>query len=467
MRMFVFCNRCIYKKTFSTLSAVIKKGLANSDNLILLGCCKAIIAVVLVSCSNQHSQTESKGEATVKDTLTAKVRPMVSELDQTTIALYALTNPCYLPLLRDTTYYLSGKPAGFSFSELFNDRLPVGHPFGNRYLVGDFNVLDSLGNPRGVEERYPELFDLVEFNTLKSEVFALLDSARLKKISEDTLPGRLKMLGIQTPDTLLNFYHKVWKFRTPPLTRKYGISGQAVYAAGQKLCMCEARQDTLVFLGQFAISAKRQSPTEDGGMVESLPLGKARKYYGARYYISSKNWERQRKYEPLDIARDSAVGGGNNQITVYKGKVELPNFMLLEPHPTFKGAMRSNGIHEVALSQLSRGMLGAPNSIGCIRVTDFGSKFLRWWTPQDCNFFILYQEDKYVKKMSDVNAADLRPFKNQQDGDRFRTWINTMMPEQAEYLEVDPKGDYKSEYLIDAYIAHKEAYDQWLSSQAE
>jgi hypothetical protein len=445
--------------------ALIKKGFANSGNLLLLGCYTALIAVVLVSCSNQH--TEPKEEAIVKDTLIAKVRPMVSELNQTTIALYALTNPCYLPLLRDTTYYLSGKPVGFSFSELFNDRLPVGHPFGNRYLVGDFNVLDSAGNPRGVEERYPELRDLIEFNRLDSAVIFLLDSARQKQLNEDDLTGKLKMLGIQLPDTLLNFYHKVWKFRTPPLTRKYGISGQTVYAAGQKLCMCEARQDTLLFHGQFAISAKRQSPTEDGRMVESLPLGKSRKYYGARYYISSKNWERQRKYEPLDIARDSAVGGGNNQITVYKGKVELPNFMLLEPHPTFKGAMRSNGIHEVALSQLSRGMLGAPNSIGCIRVTDFGSKFLRWWTPQDCNFFILYQEDKYVKKMTDLNAADLRPFKSQQDGDRFRTWINATMPEQAEYWEVDPTGDFKSEYLIDAYIAHKAAYDQWLSSQAK
>ncbi|MFM7726425.1 MAG: hypothetical protein ACKO7B_06970 [Flavobacteriales bacterium] len=159
------------------------------------------------------------------------------------------------------------------------------------------------------------------------------------------------------------------------------------------------------------------------------------------------------------------MGGGNNQITFFKGKVELPNFMLLEPHPSFKGAMRSNGIHEVALSQLSRGMLGAPNSIGCIRVTDFGSKFLRWWTPQDCNFFILYQEDRYVKKMEDINAADLRPFKNQEDGDRFRTWMNSVMPEQAQYMEVDAKGDYKSEYLIDAYIAHKEAYDQFLTEQ--
>ena len=425
-----------------------------------------LCTAVLASCQDTPPVAETAPVVVVKDTIVVPVRKRIDELDQATIALYATTNPCYLPLLLDSTYYEKGRKVGFSFTELFNDRLPWGHPYGNRYLVGDFNVLDAAGNPRGVEERYPDLTYLQEFTGLDSAVIELLEAARLKQFSEDELNSKLVQAGVAVPDTLLNFYHKVWKYRTPPLVRKYGISGQTVYAAGQKLCMCEAKSDTLLFHGQFAISGKRQSPTADGRMVESLPLGKSRKYYGGRYYISSKNWERQRKYEPLDIARDSSVGGGNNQITFFKGRVELPNFMLLEPHPSFKGAMRSNGIHEVALSQLSRGMLGAPNSIGCIRVTDFGSKFLRWWTPQNCNLFILYQEDRYVKKMDDVEASELRPFKNQQDGDRFRKWINTEMPEQAEYLEVDPEGDYKSEYLIDAYIAHKKAYDDWLARQA-
>lgn len=427
--------------------------------------CGFFFIACIVSCQEPAPVPTPPPTEAVKDTVVVPMRKKVVELDQASIALYAMSNPCYLPLLLDSTYYEKGRKVGFSFTELFNDRLPLGHPFGNRYLVGDFNVLDAAGNPRGVEERYPELRYLKEFVGLDTTVIDLLEGARLKEFAEDDLSNRLMLAGVAMPDTLLNFYHKVWKYRTPPLVRKYGISGQTVYAAGQKLCMCEAHEDTLIFQGQFAISGKRQSPTADGRMVESLPLGKSRKYYGGRYYISSKNWERQRKYEPLDIARDSAVGGGNNQITFFKGKVELPNFMLLEPHPSFKGAMRSNGIHEVALSQLSRGMLGAPNSIGCIRVTDFGSKLLRWWTPQDCNLFILYQEDRYVKKMDEVDASDLRPFKNQQDGDRFRTWINTVMPEQAEYLEVDAEGDYKSEYLIDAYIAHKKTYDDWLVEQ--
>jgi hypothetical protein len=161
------------------------------------------------------------------------------------------------------------------------------------------------------------------------------------------------------------------------------------------------------------------------------------------------------------------LGGGNNQVTFYKGRAELPNFLLLEPHDEYPRAMTSNGIHEVALSELSRGMLGAPNSIGCIRVTDFGSKFLRWWTPQDCPLFILYANDRYVKKMDNMNAAEVRPFKSQSEGDRFRYWMNTYLPEQAKFMEVDPEGDYLSEYLIDAYIAHRQAYDDWLRGRSD
>ncbi|MFM7814081.1 MAG: hypothetical protein ACKO66_06145, partial [Flavobacteriales bacterium] len=97
--------------------------------------------------------------------------------------------------------------------------------------------------------------------------------------------------------------------------------------------------------------------------------------------------------------------------------------------------------------------------------TDFGSKFLRWWTPQDCSLFILYSNDRYVRKMDELNAGDLRPFRNQKEGDRFRYWINTFLPEQARYMEVDLEGDYMSEYLIDAYIAHRDAYLNWLEKQ--
>ena len=38
--------------------------------------------------------------------------------------------------------------------------------------------------------------------------------------------------------------------------------------------------------------------------------------------------------------------------------------------------MKMNGIHEGSLSNMSRCMLGTPQSLGCLRMTDYGSKFI-------------------------------------------------------------------------------------------
>ena len=433
----------------------------------LLGCYISLIlvSVVLFGCGDSSAPVRDTTSDTLRVNL-PRERVQVRSLTQERIAEFAKKNPCYLPMLRDSTLYESGNRVGFSFDELLNGRLAEGNRFRNRYLVGDFNVLDELGNVRGVEEVYPVLNELLDFSDLDSGVVNLLERSGIDNSLLPELESRLRSGFPEVAEVILNFYSKVWKYRTPPLKRKYGISGGDVYAAGQRLCMCEAREDTLLFHGQFAVSGKRQSPG-GGKMHESLPIGNRRNYYGARYAISSKNWERERKYELLDIAHDEELGGGNNQVTFYKGRAELPNFLLLEPHDEYPRAMTSNGIHEVALSELSRGMLGAPNSIGCIRVTDFGSKFLRWWTPQDCPLFILYANDRYVKKMDNMNAAEVRPFKSQSEGDRFRYWMNTYLPEQAKFMEVDPEGDYLSEYLIDAYIAHRQAYDDWLRGRSD
>jgi hypothetical protein len=422
-----------------------------------------IVILALVAC---ESKGTGQGQAPVilnADSVSQRRLP-VSALSQDMLRDLAKNNPCYLPLLEDSSLYEKGKRVGFKFEDLYNARLPQGHVYRARYLVGDFNVLDEFGAVKGVEEVYPRIACLMEFQHLDSALIDMIERAGSDVNLASEVIARLQNSGMPGWEMLVNFLNKVWRYRTPPLARRYGISGNDVYAAGQRLCMCEAREDTLLFLGQFAVSGKRQSPG-GGKMHESLPTGTRRHYYGGRYYISSKNWERERKYEALDVARDQEVGGGNNQVTYYKGKAELPNFMLLEPAEDYPGAMTSNGIHEVALSELSRGMLGAPNSIGCIRVTDFGSKFLRWWTPQDCSLFILYSNDRYVRKMDELNAGDLRPFRNQKEGDRFRYWINTFLPEQARYMEVDLEGDYMSEYLIDAYIAHRDAYLNWLEKQ--
>ena len=97
--------------------------------------------------------------------------------------------------------------------------------------------------------------------------------------------------------------------------------------------------------------------------IEYIPVGDKRDYYGFHYIISSKNWETQRNYKGYAQAHDSVLGGGNDRVTIFRNKVELPNFLLMKPMPCNNKAMRQNGIHEVALRELSRGMLGSANSI--------------------------------------------------------------------------------------------------------
>jgi hypothetical protein len=227
-------------------------------------------------------------------------------------------------------------------------------------------------------------------------------------------------------------------------------------------------------LGSFASSAKRQDigirTAADGSKrqyyVEYFPTGKRRTYYAGMYRITSKNWETRREYDSLDIKRDMEVGGGNNRVTFFKGNAELPNFLLMQPDKNYPNAMRQNGIHEVALRGLSRGMLGTANSIGCLRVSDFGSKFLRWWVPQNCKLFIGYYDSLYHSKVAmNDSAVSYLPFKNVQEGNAFRTWINKYKPNEAKILEIGETGDYRNGYIVDGYYYFKDEYNQYLNSK--
>ncbi|MFM9052006.1 MAG: hypothetical protein ACKOKF_06780 [Bacteroidota bacterium] len=400
------------------------------------------------------------------------VKTDLRAISQEKVLEYAQRNPCYLPMLADTSLYESGCQVGFTFQELFNEKLPADHPYRNRYIVGDFNVLNADSSNRGVQEIDPLLSAMIDFKDISDTLLQLFDGAIVNDSSRSQLDTLVHALYPDRADLFMNFFDKVWKYKTPPIVRKYGVAGSSVYAAGQHVCMCEAYEDTLLLVGKFAISGKRQSfsvrTLPDGRTVrtlhESLPINSRRSYYGGRYRISSKNWETQRRYELLDIKHDSLLGGGNNQVTYFQGKAQLPNFLLMHPVADYPEAMTSNGIHEVALAELSRGMLGSPNSIGCVRVTDFGSKFLRWWTPQNCNFFILYDDDRYVWKLDSIDAESLYPFKTKEEGDRFRRWINEQMPEMAKSLDIDPEGDHKNGFVIDAYTAYKKEYEDYLKS---
>ena len=386
-----------------------------------------------------------------------------------------LVNPCYLPLLADTSFWNKGARIGYKYEDLFNDLLPPNHPFKNRYLVGDFNVLDTKGENRKLQEVFPKLNLLKEFKYVPKDLLLKMDSIEYKTPEYAALLLEIRSRCPELADVYINFLEKVWNYRLVPIKREFSVNGNSVYAAGQIVVLCEACDDTLRMLAKFAVSSKRMDITlkkdSNGKNVKSyfeyLPIGQRRGYYAGLNRITSKNWETERHYSALDSLRDVEVGGGNSRITFYEGKVELPNFLLIEPSKEDSMCIRHNGIHKVALLTLARGMLGTGNSIGCIRVTDFGSKFIRWWVPQECKFFIAYNDNRFHKKIDSVSSVlDYLPFKTQAEGDSFRVWMNTYKSIEAIRLELEPTGDFRNGYIIDAYYFYKDDYKHYLNTQS-
>lgn len=424
--------------------------------------------ILLMSCANAPSAQPAVHQEAVARPLTDTVqhtykRKAVASLTQEEISQRVKANPCYLPLLASNTIWQKEFSKGFRYQDLLNSELPKGHPYAQRYLVGDFNVVDLNGRNKGVEEIYPHLSGLQEFSTLPPDLLSAMEAVRYGTSSYDSLLRVLpERLGDQS-GSYTNFLEKVWKYRMVPIKREYSILNEHVFYAGQSIVMCEACGDTLVMQGRFATSAKGHNSPSKNGASGNFPVQKRRPYYAGLNFISQRNWERARKYEDLDIKRDREMGGGSKHITHFKGKVELPNFLLIDPTGKYPDAMHSNGIHEVALRELARGMLGTANSLGCLRVSDFGSKFLRWWVPQNARLFITYEDDKYHRKAdSSVSVVDLLPFKNVQEGNAFRKWINQFKPLEAKILEIKEEGDYKNGYILDGYYYFKDEYAAYL-----
>lgn len=427
----------------------------------------ALMGGVVVSGCAQNLEEAPDGSEFMERIQRKPVR-LVSDLPDSVLLNYAKVNSCYLPLTPQTTYFSKKTGRRLSFSDLFNSTLGPKHPYANRYIVGDFNVLNEDRSVRGIEEQLPKLAELLDFNSVAVETLEMIEKAADNDVPVDSVAKRLSSISGDEKEEILHFYRQVLQYKTPPIKRTYGFIGSTAHASGQRLCLCEAREDTLIEVARFATSSKRLDPykevNEAGKEVtkhrEWLPVGRGREYYGLHYQITSKNWETQRSYAKADARHDSLVGGGNTRVTRYKGRVELPNFLLMSPGSGNPNAMRQNGIHEVALRELSRGMLGSSNSIGCIRVSDFGSKFLRWWTPQDANFFILYEEDKYHYAIEKKDISGELPFQSQAEGDAFRKWLNETKPHKARQLEVGLTGSYNNGYILDAYNLYGSEYEK-------
>jgi len=422
-------------------------------------------------CNNNDKSDPKEVDKTTASNDQTAVRSLDSMSKEQLWEIY-LNNPCYLPLVKDSNLWQKGTRIGFDYRDLLNDSLSEDHPYKNRFLVADFNALLPNYQNKGARELYPTLLDLKEFAGLNASLIKEMDEAIPGTEAYNQLRSKIvATLGAEKAATYTNFLEKVWAYKMIPIKREYSIEHSNVYSAGQTIAMCEACKDTIKMVGRFATSAKRQDigfrigadSVKRKYYFEYLPIKARRKYYAGLYRITSKNWETSRKYEAEDIARDAELGGGNNRITFYQGKAELPNFLLLKPDESYPNAMRSNGIHEVALRELARGMLGTANSIGCLRVSDFGSKFLRWWVPQNCKVFVGYNDSLYHSKIATKDSAyHYLPFKTQAEGNAFRAWINTYQPKAAKELEISETGDYRNGFIIDGYYYFKEEYNKYL-----
>ena len=270
------------------------------------------------------------------------------------------------------------------FEDLYNTELELNNPYRNRFIVADLNTIGTNGESRGVNEQFfdiekgwefQQLFQFSKIMEINTDSLLKIDPAIFalqQDFNSTTLKKELRLYK--------NYYNKVGKYQKEEIKKEYSSYSGYRYT-GQKLCFCEILEDTILLIAEHVTSARgktRHHVSKDTitGIKkfvysEAFPIGNQRKYYAAENKITIKNWETQRKYGPDDKFRDSLMGGGNSRVTIFDGKYQLPNFLLIDPSTKYSGAMKMNGIHEGSLTNMSRCMLGTPQSLGCFRTTDY------------------------------------------------------------------------------------------------
>ena len=382
-------------------------------------------------------------------------------------------NPCYIPIYKNIDYI---RNKNILFEDLYNTKLDLNNAYRNRFIVANLNTIGNDGKSIGIHEKifdvekdreFQQLFKFSKIMKINADSLANIDPSIFslhKDFDSKNLEKELRLYK--------NYYQKLKKYQEEEIKKKYSIHNGYRYT-GQKICFCEIQEDTILLIAEHMTSARGKTRHSVGidtitGVEkfvysDALPIGKQRKYYAAENKISSKNWETQRKYDDDDAFRDSLMGGGNARVTFFDGKTQLPNFLLIEPSTKYPGAMKMNGIHEGALSVMSRCMLGAPQSIGCFRTTDYGSKFSRWWIPENANFFIYYEEEKYsAKEIPNEEIDGIRlPFKSNTEGNKFRKWVNTNYPSYAKEIDLGLDGPCSNCFI---QLAWEKYYSEYIKT---
>ena len=383
-------------------------------------------------------------------------------------------NPCYIPIYKNIDYI---RETNIQFESLFNTVLDTTNPYRNRFIVANLNTKTENGKSIGINENFFDIKKGWEFRQL-------FKFSKKNKITIDSLlyiDPSIFLLQNDFDAKILekelrlykNYYNKVGKYQKKEIKKKYSSYNGYRYT-GQKLCFCEIDKDTILLIAEHVTSGRgktRHTISEDSitgektfQYSEAMPIGKQRKYYAAENKITIRNWETQRKYDRDDELRDNLMGGGNARVTYFDGKSQLPNFMLIDPSPKYSGAMKMNGIHEGSLTNMSRCMLGTPQSLGCFRTTDYGSKFCRWWIPKYSNFYIYYEEEKYTNKEIPNEEMDgvRLPFKNKKEGNLFRKWVNKNYPSYAKEIDLEEEGSCANCFI---QLAWEKYYPEYMKTK--
>lgn len=305
---------------------------------------------------------------------------------------FILENPCYAPLIMKVDRI---NDKAFTWADLFNETFPSDDYRAKRFVVGNFNTVGADGQCKGCEEQYPDIFELPELREFLS--MCLRDGVNL--YSDESVLAWINgghMDELDASRMWRNLRDHVEKYRTEPMSKPavIQVNGRN-YCIGQTLCLCEIREDTLVPVATFVTSSKNARASQHNQHdYDGQP-----RYYAPMCRLSTRYWDSSVAYDTLDVWHDKHMGFASKSVVHYQGKVQLPNFMHITPDAAFPGAKGFvNGIHEFAVGGSEPGKyMGSPMSLGCVRLHDYPSKFIRWWTPAQAKMFIHYEHSRYVQ----------------------------------------------------------------------
>ena len=164
-----------------------------------------IILSVLSWLFNQRSKTNY--DKTIKQDTLLKTKAEVQELDGNTILKYSKINSCYLPLLKDSSYFCEPRGTGFVISELYNDSLESNHPYKHRFLVADLMSLDDKKQSRGIKEINPQIHKIFNTRSKDSSIVKAIKEITELNINQEQLHSfvNLKILSNRANRTRLSF----------------------------------------------------------------------------------------------------------------------------------------------------------------------------------------------------------------------------------------------------------------------